>query len=206
MNAYPAYKDSEIEWFGEIPKQWQIQKIKHIGIVNPSKTLNLSKSNKKSLVTFLPMEKVNEDGTYDTEIKKPVESLSSGFTYFERGDVLVAKITPCFENGKGADLSLLDTEFGFGSTEFHVIRPFENKSISRYLYYLTHSMIFRNIGEAFMTGAAGQKRVSKEFIKEFRIGIPSSIDEQQIIADFLDHKTAQIDELISKKQHMIDLL
>ncbi len=130
---------------------------------------------------------------------------SSWSTFFAQNDIIMAKITPCFENGKGAYLECLDSPIGFGSTEFHVLRKLENISESKFLYYLTCSHTFRDMGEALMTGTAGQKRVPQSFIENYILGIPA-IEEQKAIADFLDRKTEQIDTLTEKKQQQIELL
>ena len=93
-------KDSGVEWIGEIPEHWKIQRLKFNCLVNPSKKRNLYDGD--TVVNFLPMEKVNEDGTFDLNFKEKYENISNGYTYFEDNDILIAKITPCFENGKGA--------------------------------------------------------------------------------------------------------
>jgi len=148
---------------------------------------------------------MNVDGTFDNSITKPFSELKTGFTYFAENDVIFAKITPCFENGKGALLKNLGSEIGFGSTEFHVLRAIANFTTPEFLYYITISGLFRSVGKAFMQGVAGQKRVTNDFVQNFVIGLPS-IQEQAGIAYFLDRKTAQIDGLIARKERMIELL
>lgn len=201
MERYAAYKDSGVEWIGEIPAGWEVKKLKYDVLVNPSK----EGINKESddIVVFLPMEKVKEDGTIDCSIKKPISELYSGFTFFRKNDVIIAKITPCFENGKGALLNELETDIGFGSTEFHVLRAKQN-ICNQFLYYITKSEIFMKTGEAFMSGAAGQKRVPTDFISDFPLASPS-LEEQTAIANYLDRKTAEIDALITQKQRLIEL-
>ncbi len=201
MERYAAYKDSGVEWIGEIPAGWEVKKLKYDVLVNPSK----EGINKESddIVVFLPMEKVKEDGKIDCSIKKPISELYSGFTFFRKNDVIIAKITPCFENGKGALLNELETDIGFGSTEFHVLRAKQN-ICNQFLYYITKSEIFMKTGEAFMSGAAGQKRVPTDFISDFPLASPS-LEEQTAIANYLDRKTAEIDALIAQKQRLIEL-
>ena len=205
MKSYPAYKDSGIEWLGKVPEHWSLSKLKHASEVNPRKGSSDFEKDSDELVTFLPMENVYENGRIDTSIQKPISELWSGYTYFENGDAIVAKITPCFENGKAAHLSDLNSPIGFGSTEFHVLRPRDGASDGRFLYYLIFSHVFRETGEAFMTGAAGQKRIPTQFVEEFELALPP-LEEQRTIAAYLDRKTAQIDTLIAKKQRLIDLL
>ena len=205
MKRYQTYKDSGIEWIGEVPEGWEVKRLKYITRINPSKENSKLLKDSDELAVFLPMEKVNEDGTFTTDLRRPINELWSGFTYFEERDTIVAKITPCFENGKGAYLINLGSSVGFGSTEFHVLREITNASISKYLYYITRFDPFRKMGESLMIGVAGQKRVPSTFIENFLIGTPPVL-EQQLIATYLDRKTTQIDNLISKKQKLIELL
>jgi hypothetical protein len=201
MERYEKYKDSGVEWIGEMPEGWEVRKLKYSVTVNPPKEdINKSLS---ELVVFLPMEKVGEDGKIDCSIRKPISELYNGFTFFRKNDVIIAKITPCFENGKGAILNALPTDFGFGSTEFHVLRV-KTDIDSRYLYYITKSEQFMKIGEAFMSGAAGQKRVPANFISDYPLVSPI-LGIQSKIADYLDRKTAEIDKLIAQKERLIEL-
>ena len=190
-------KDSCIEWLGEVPSHWKIGKLKYFTRVNPSKKAEIVLNEPSTLVTFLPMEKVNENGTYDTSYKRPIKELRNGFTYFEEHDVILAKITPCFENGKGAYLEKLNEKIGFGSTEFHVIRAVKGITNSQFLYYLTKTQIFMSLGKAVMYGAAGQKRVPTTFVEDFPFACPP-INEQISIAEYLNKKTRQINGLIQK--------
>ena len=201
MERYEVYKDSRVEWLGEIPAEWEVKKLKYEVQVNPLKD-NLDQTSDE-LVTFLPMDSISENGEADCSIKKPVSSVCNGFTFFRKNDVIVAKITPCFENGKCVILSDLDTSIGFGSTEFHVLRPKE-RIVGKFLYYITKSEIFMQSGEAFMYGAAGQKRVPSGFISDFPLVLPN-VDEQTTIANFLDRKTAEIDALIAQKERLLEL-
>jgi restriction endonuclease S subunit len=205
MQKYSAYKDSGIEWLGEVPEGWAVTRLKFAAIVNPTKGNSDFDKGSEQEVTFLPMERVSNDGKIDTSLKRPINDLWSGFTYFEEGDIIIAKITPCFENGKGAYLENLGSPVGFGSTEFHVLRPIEGTGEGKYLYYLTYSHAFRKVGEAFMTGAAGQKRIPTDFVSEYPLALPP-LDEQRAIAAYLDRKTAAIDALVAKKRRLIERL
>src|SRR5689334_20095911 len=171
MKAYDRYKSSGVDWLGDIPEHWEVKRLKFFAAVNSSiSNYEVSKDSIEEVV-FLPMEKVSENGKISQELRKRISEVNSGFTYFEKGDVILAKITPCFENGKGALLDNLETNFGFGSTEFHTIRAIETVS-SKLLFYITKSHRFRTIGEALMSGTAGQKRVSADFVKDFPIALP----------------------------------
>jgi type I restriction enzyme S subunit len=150
------------------------------------------------------MEAVGEYGGLRLEQSHALEDVANGYTYFRDGDVVVAKITPCFENGKGSIADGMENGIGFGTTELHVLRP-SSFMDRNYLFYLTIGHAFRQIGTSYMYGAGGQKRVPDDFIRDFRHPIPS-IDEQRAIAAFLDRETGRIDVLIEKKRRQIELL
>lgn len=155
-------------------------------------------------VTFLKMEAIGEQGELDLSESRILEDVASGYTEFTNGDVVVAKITPCFENGKGALISDLEPAKGFGTTELHVLSP-SHRIDGKYLYYVTSSSWFRGLGESHMTGAAGQKRVPTDFVFDYPVWTPP-IKHQRSIAAFLDRETEVIDELISEKESMLELL
>jgi type I restriction enzyme S subunit len=150
------------------------------------------------------MEDISEDGTLRLSQVRKLGDVYTGYSYFWEGDVLVAKITPCFENGKGAIAADLENGIGFGTTELHVLRPGPDLD-RRFLLYLTLSQWFRDAGAAAMTGAAGQKRVPDSFIRDLKFAVPP-LDEQRAIAEYLDEKTAAIDALIAKRERHIELL
>ena len=205
MNAYqsyPVYKDSGIEWLGHIPAHWDVRRLKFVAGINPSRS-EVSYLPGAMDVSFSPMERVGF-GSLDLEIKKPLKEVKQGFTYFKDGDVLVAKITPSFENGKGALASGLENGIGFGTTELHVIRA-TSELDRQFLYYLTFSHQFRGMGETQMFGTAGQKRVPDWFINNFPAPLPP-LPEQVSIAAFLDRETAHIDAPIARKRELLDLL
>lgn len=187
-------KDSGIYWLGEIPESWEVLPLKRICRANASIADIVKTKENSELVTFLPMENVTETGEIDCSIKKKVADVRTGFSSFTKGDVVVAKITPCFENGKGACLDDLDTDIGFGTTEFINLRPFEIV-LSKYLYMITMTRPFRKLGEEVMTGSAGQKRVSVNYIKNFTLGIPSVEEQKSILAE-IERRLVQIDKAI----------
>ena len=187
-------KDSGVYCLGEVPASWCVLPLKRICRANASISDIVKTKDDSDLVTFLPMENVSETGVIDCSIKKAISDVRTGFSSFAKGDVVVAKITPCFENGKGACLDELDTDIGFGTTEFINLRSSE-KVLSRYLYMITMTRPFRKLGEEVMTGSAGQKRVSANYIKNFTLGIPS-IEEQKCILVEIDKRLAQIDKTI----------
>ncbi len=201
--TYPAYKPSGVEWLGDVPSMWSVTRLRFQVKINPVKS-ELRGIPEDTSVSFVPMEAVGEYGGLRLEQAHALEDVANGYTYFRDGDVVVAKITPCFENGKGSIADGLENGIGFGTTELHVLRP--SSSMDRnYLFYLTISHAFRKIGASYMYGAGGQKRVPDTFIRDFRHPIPTT-NEQISIAAFLDGETARIDALIEKKRRQIELL
>ncbi len=150
-------------------------------------------------VAFVPMAAVSEDGSICSESERPLSDVMKGYTYFQKGDVLLAKITPCFENGKAAVVQGLLHDTGFGSTEFHVLRPSKEVD-ANYLFYQVWNPVFRFVGEKNMTGTAGQKRVPTDFLKRYKIPLPS-LNEQKRIAAILD----KADTIRRKRQQAIKL-
>jgi restriction endonuclease S subunit len=150
------------------------------------------------------MESVSEWGVVDTGLEEKFATVQSGLTYMRNGDVSIAKITPCFENGKGAALAGLPYGFAFGSTEFHVLRPTHRVS-SDFLYFVTRMPKFRELGELNMKGSAGQKRVPSDFVKNFEFGLPPIEEQEQIVAH-LRQALVGCDKAIDKVRSEIDLI
>lgn len=182
---------------------WREVRLKHVIDSNPTKS-EVRGLPDSLPVSFIPMDAVGEHGGLDLSQEKSLGEVFNGYTYFRDGDVVVAKITPCFENRKGALARRLCSGLAFGTTELHVLRPRKGLD-ARFLFYLTMSDRFRRLGEASMYGAGGQKRISEEFIEEYRTAIPP-LDYQRAIASFLDRETIRIDTLLEKKQRLLDLL
>ena len=201
--SYPAYKDSGVEWMGKIPEHWQVKRLRFSVSMNPvaSEVRCLATDTE---VTFVPMEAIGEMGGLDLSQSKLLVDIGPGYTYFRDGDVVVAKITPCFENGKGALAAGLINGIAFGTTELHVLRAGRNVN-ERYLFYVSQSHAFRRLGEAEMYGAGGQKRVPESFVKDLCHTLPNP-EEQLAIATFLDSETEHIDALVTRKQRLIELL
>lgn len=197
-------KPSGVEWIGDIPEHWDATKLKRVVSFNPSKSETRANPADEEKVVFLPMENISVNGDIDCSEKRTLSEVWNGFTYFRRGDVVVAKITPCFENGKGAYLKGLESDFGFGTTELIVLRP--SKAIDgAFLRFLTSTKQFLLLGEQYMTGAAGQQRIPSDFVKNYPIGLPP-IDEQLEILEHIQEKSAEIDQAISRAQREIELM
>ena len=155
-------------------------------IINPKKSSDIRLVDNDLMVSFVSMSDVSEDGQIVTCNHKQYESVKSGFTYFSENDVLFAKITPCMENGKGGIAKGLLNGIGFGSTEFHVLRPIDQVSNSCWLYELTSFPQFRQAAEINMTGSAGQRRVPASFLANYKVSLPP-ISLQNQFADFVHH-------------------
>ena len=201
--AYPSYTPSGVEWLGEIPAHWEAKRLKNVLRLNPSGT-EIRRLPSDTMVSFVPMEAVGDYGGLDLSLTKALSDIGDGYTHFRDGDILVAKITPSFENGKGALTNELVNGIGFGSTELHVLRCTFDLDVW-YAFYLTLASVFRKLGEAEMYGAAGQKRVPESFISNLVHPLPP-LPEQRAIATFLDRETDKIDELVSQKERLIKLL
>ena len=200
---YTAYRPSGVEWLGNIPAHWGIKRLKYAATLNP-KASEVRKLPPDTEVSFVPMEAVAEYGGLDLSLTKELSDVADGYTYFSNGDVLVAKITPCFENGKGSLASELMNGIAFGTTELHVLRC--GPELDRqYAFCLTLADAFRKLGEAEMYGAGGQKRVPESFVTNLRHPLPS-LPEQRAINAFLDRETARIDDLVSQKERLLGLL
>lgn len=163
-----------VELFGDPlnnTKGWMEQRLGECCVINPKKTTD-SRLEEDLEISFIPMASVSECGEILKLEDKFYREVKNGFTYFCEGDVLFAKITPCMENGKGAVVVGLTNGIGFGSTEFHVLRPIKEKSNSYWLYALTSFELFRKKAEKNMTGSAGQKRVPASFLENIKISVP----------------------------------
>jgi type I restriction enzyme S subunit len=150
------------------------------------------------------MEAIGEDASLRLDQTRPVESVRNGYSFFQDGDVAFAKVTPCFENGKAAVMAGLAEGVGFGTTELTIARA-NSRILNRFLFYVLTDDRFRQLGKSAMTGAGGLKRVPDLFTKDFSFPLPSLVEQRQVV-DFLDRETAQIDDLISKQERLIELL
>ena len=152
-----------------------------------------SRDSDDMLVSFVPMAAVDEQlGAITVCEDRPIAEVSKGYTPFEDGDVLFAKITPCMENGKTALVRNLTNGVGRGSTEFHVLRP-GNHVLGEYVYHFVRQVRFRDEAKRNFTGTAGQQRVPKSFVENAPIPLPS-LDEQRRIVGILN-RAAKIERL-----------
>ena len=163
---------------------WPVETIDAVAQVNP-RLAAADRPNMDELVCFVPMAAVSEETlSIRAQAERPFSEVATGYTPFKRGDVLVAKITPSFENGKMALADNLAHELGFGTTEFHVFRPSERITGS-YLFNLLRAPYVRKAGAIKMQGAADQRRVPADFFAALRVPLPP-LAEQKRIAGILD--------------------
>ncbi len=161
-----------VEMFGEPGEDihdWGLTKLSECCELNPKKPKDIFPNCSYS---FVAIPSVSVNGIIDVSISRPYHEICNGYTYFAENDVLFAKITPCMENGKGGVAVGLKNGIGFGSTEFHVLRPIKEKSDSYWLYIITMFNKFRLDAAKIMTGTGGQRRVPIEYLSEYKISLP----------------------------------
>lgn len=162
-----------------------------IAVINPPSV----KLPPDALVSFIAMEDVTEMGAVSQRTDRRRGDLGSGYTSFAEADTLVAKITPCFENGKGAFAHGLTGGRGLGSTEFHVLRA-RGGIDPRFLYHHTRTIRFRQQGESMMSGSAGQKRVPRDFIEDYRVPQLDAEEQRRAVA-LLDAAEVAIENTVT---------
>lgn len=170
---------------------WESKPLADVCQIKPPKAEARRRISGKELVSFVPMEDLGVDQkTLVPTQTKPLEDVAGSYTYFADGDVLLAKITPCFENGKLGIAENLTNGIGFGSSEYIVFRP--SSAVNKeWLYYFLSRESFRTEGAERMSGAVGHKRVSKEFIESYLIPVPPLPEQHRIVA-ILDEAFAGI--------------
>ena len=181
-----SYRQSQLQHFDDLVKSQFIEMFGAVGAdekgwgliaLGECCELNPKKSDDDRLkegveVSFVPMPAVTEKGELDNSSIRLYEQVQKGFTYFADNDVLFAKITPCMENGKGAVARGLKNGIGFGSTEFHVLRPKAGVSNPVWLYTIMSFKQFRQDAARKMTGSAGQRRVPSSFLSGYKVSLP----------------------------------
>lgn len=177
------------------PNGWKWVKISEIAEINPSLP-NKSEIDKNIEVQFLPMKLVEEiiNKIHLTESRVFADITKGSYTPFIDGDIIFAKVTPCMENGKIAIVNRLKNGIGFGSSEFHVLRC-SDKILNRYLHFFVVQDKFRNEAQNAMTGAVGLRRVPKQFIENYIIPLPPTIEEQAQIVQEIESRLSVCDKM-----------
>lgn len=193
--------------FSKVAEKWGKEKLGKISYINPGK-LELKNIPDSLEVSFVPMSSVDSmNGSIITQEKKLLGEVKRGYTCFKNNDVLFAKITPCMQNGKSAIAKNLINSIGFGSTEFHVLRPLE-KILSEWIYFFVRQPWLRKEAEKHFTGTAGQQRVPQEFLKNLSIPLPP-ISEQKRIVTYLNdlkEKTEKLTQLQAEQAKELEEL
>lgn len=166
----------------EVESKYEIVKLKNVcAAINPQK--DLTGLDDSSPVSFIDMPSLGVDGRILTVIDRPLREVEKGsYSYFCNGDIILAKITPCMENGKCAIASGLTNGVGFGSSEFHVFRPSKTLMV-QYLFAYLNRQYIREIAEQYMTGASGHRRVPISFYEELPIPIPPISIQKSIASE-----------------------
>ncbi|OOG59263.1 restriction endonuclease subunit S [Polaromonas sp. C04] len=167
--------------------------------INPK--LDRSSLNDDLDVSFVPMAAVEAlTGGIDVSTIRKYAEVKKGYTHFRDGDILFAKVTPCMENGKMAIARKLVNGVGFGSTEFHVLRPRASVD-ARYVYYFVSSRTFRKEASGHMTGAVGLRRVPSAYLEEQLIPLPRIEEQREIVAE-LEKQFSRLDEAVANLQRV----
>lgn len=170
---------------------WSHKKLSEIALINPKRPL--IERDEEILTSFIPMEAVDDVcGETRRLDAKPYKQVKKGYTYFENGDVIFAKITPCMQNGKHAVLYGLIDGFGFGSTEFHVIRASEYV-IPEWIHFFLRRKETLDAAARTFTGAVGQQRVPSTFLGNLEIPLPP-VEQQCQIAARLKAQLAEVEK------------
>jgi len=162
--------------------KWPMVELGEVSEINPKKS-EIAEIKKSTTVSFVPMEDIGIKEMYIKPKKeKSIEEVYKGYTYFKENDLLVAKVTPCFENGKSGIAINLKNGIGFGSSELHVIRASE-KILPEYIYPFITTDIFIDQGVLQMTGTGGLQRVPSSYLQKLSIPLPPLEIQQQIVEE-----------------------
>jgi len=164
----------------EVDPSWPVVKLGEVCEINPKKN-QVSSLNSELLVSFVPMSVINENNEdfFPTE-EKPLEEVYKGYTYFQNGDVVLAKVTPCFENGKAGIAKNLRNDIGFGSSELIIFRP-NDSILAKWIYIYVTTNEFRKAGKQHMTGTGGLQRVPTSFVADYMIPCPRLRDQEEVL-------------------------
>ncbi|MCY8007693.1 restriction endonuclease subunit S [Bacillus haynesii] len=160
----------------DIPENWKWVRLGDIFEINPRNTVN-----DDTTVSFIPMALI-EDG-YRSEFSYEIKSwgeIKKGYTHFRDGDIVMAKITPCFQNLKSAIMLNLENGVGAGTTELHVLRAYNDICLDFFLWFIK-SPIFVSTCVANMTGTAGQQRVGTDIITNYVVPLPPLEEQKRIV-------------------------
>ena len=165
-----------------IDPEWPMVEIGEACVVNPRKS-EIAAMDGAKIVSFVPMSDMGENRMhFEAKDYKCLKEVGSSYTYFKDNDVLIAKVTPCFENGKAGIAKGLSNGIGFGSSEFYVLRPTE-EVLSEWIFLCVATQAFRKWATPQMTGTGGLQRVPRRVIESYKIPLPALNIQQQIVAE-----------------------
>ena len=167
--------DDEIPF--EIPSSWAWIRLGSLFTINPRNNIA-----DDTVVGFIPMpllkDGFNDSHTYEKRLWKEVKS---GFTHFANNDVVIAKITPCFQNRKSAVIHDLPSGYGAGTTELHVLRDYTKMLYMPYFLIICKTHAFIQNGVKNFSGTAGQQRVGKDFVSNYLVPLPPVNEQKRIV-------------------------
>jgi type I restriction enzyme, S subunit len=177
-----------IEGNGNPPAGWRTAKLGDVCELNPRRS-QISRAD-DAPTTFLPMPAIGEGGVGIKRAElRPYRELRKGYTSFVEGDVLFAKITPCMQNAKHAIARDLTGGIGFGSTEFHVLRP-HSEITSEWIHYFLLQPSLLADATRYFTGAVGQRRVPGDYLSTLEIPLPPLKEQRRIAARLCEQLSA----------------
>jgi type I restriction enzyme S subunit len=189
----------------KLPNGWKWKKLSEVCFINPTKRKGFTRESSLQ-TTFVPMDAIDATtGRISKIITRPYSEISKGYTFFEAGDVLFAKITPCMQNGKSAIANNLTDKVGFGSTEFHVLRP-KLDITKEWAFFFVRTKEFRKRSEDHFEGSAGQQRVPLEFLESSLIPVPSTIAEQKVITDKIEQKLSRVESIRQGSEKQLEAI
>jgi type I restriction enzyme M protein len=184
----------------KINHSWDILKLGDVCELNPKKS-EVKDMVDTTEVSFVPMVDVNEhEMLFSPKVERTMSEVYSGYTYFKENDVLLAKVTPCFENGKAGIARNLKNGIGFGSSEFYVLRALPDKILPEIIYYIINSFDFLSKGKDNMTGTGGLQRLTKEFVLNYSIQLPAIEEQEQIVANINEEMS-----IIGQNKRLIEI-
>ena len=177
---------------------WETVRLGDICELNPRKS---EVKDFEGNVSFVPMAMVSETDMYfSVQEQKPLKEVYTGYTYFRDDDVLLAKVTPCFENGKSGLAKNLENGIGFGSSEFFVLRANPEKVLPEYIYYIINSNRFIAEGTPQMTGTGGLRRLTKDFVLNYPVSLPPLDVQRRIV-----NQTEEEITIVEQNKRLIEI-
>ena len=189
----------------ELPKGWKWEKLDNIAKVGKSRKKKTA-ANPKEPTSFVPMDSVDDvTGKITKTLFRPFDELGQSYTYFENGDIIFAKITPCMQNGKCAIISEMKDGFGYGSSEYIVLTPVM-PIYTKWVHYFMRTVEFRKNCEDHFTGSAGQQRVPNDYIQKYLIPVPNDGTLIENFTNQLDKKHQDYFKLLQHTETQLEAI